>query len=1410
MPPSPLPHNEAGRLEALRRYNILDTPPEAGFDRITALAARLFNVPIALISLVDDSRVWFKSAHGFDRQAIQRQSSICSYALVSEQALVLPDVHQDQRFADNQLVHGDPGVRFYAGAPLRTHDGFTVGTLCILDSQPRDGLSADQQTVLADLAALVVDELDLRLAAHRVAEIDKALVAVTEGVAAQTGTAFFAALVQHLAHTLGVEYVYIGLLDGDRQDAVKTIAACVQGKIGDNFEYLLHHTPCHQVLLKRELCCYPGGVKVQFPDAPLLQPLGIDSYAAIPFFDAEGVPMGLLGVMDGGPFTNVQLIEALLPIFALRIATELDRQQTDAARLRVQQDLEQLVAQRTGELSRANQQLQLEVAERRQTEIALQKEQEMLRVLLENAQAGIVACDQVGLLTLFNQVARDFHGLPEQPLPPEQWAGYYDLYRPDGQTPLPTDEIPLFRALKGEAVENVEMVIAPKGGVARTLLASGQAIAAADGSPLGAVVVMHDITDRKRMEDALRISEARLSSIFETIPDGIVILNVQGQLVTANSAAEQILRLSRDELTERTYDDPAWAIATVDGQPFVPENLPFMQALRTGKSVYSVEQVITHADGARSILCVNASPLTDAKGTITHVVASISDITERKQAELALQASEERYRSVIETTAEGIVLQDADGTIYTCNASAADILGLTVDQLMGRTSLDSHWSTIHEDGSPFPGDQHPSMITLSTGKPQSNVVMGINKPNGTLSWISINTRPLFHPNEATPFAVVASFFDITDRKLIEAERAQRIREQAARIDAEASQFRSALLVDISTTLASLLNHADTLQQVADRVVPFFADWCTIDLLDPERGMERVAVAHCDPAKVELAWQLHRRYPQVVDPPVGLAQTLRLDQTELIAEISAATLEAVAQDPEHLRLLEELGLKSCIAAPLIARGQIFGVISFVTAQSDRRYRPTDLALAENVAHQVAIAVDNARLYQDEQTARSEAEAANRIKDEFLAVLSHELRSPLNPILGWSQLLQKRQPDPDTLLRGLQTIERNAKLQTQLIADLLDVSRILQGKLNLDIAPVQLKATVEAAMETVRLAAEAKSIDLRFTILDFGLEEGDNSNSKIQNPKLQVLGDAGRLQQVVWNLLSNAVKFTPEGGQVEVRLELVGHKKVGDWEHGSSGEETCPDNSITRQPADWPSHQPASPPMPLGTHAQLTISDTGQGITPDFLPYIFDRFRQADSKTTRQFGGLGLGLAIVRQLVELHGGTIAAVSPGEGLGSTFTVRLPLPTNLNAAPQEAVKALRHRALPTQLTGVRILVVEDEADARELLILVLEQAGAVVTAVTSAAEALQRLPQLELDVLISDIAMPEVDGYTLLKQMRSQLTQQGNPPTFKAVALTAYAGEINRQQAIAAGFERHLSKPFEPTELVTAIAALLGTGTN
>ncbi|MEA5507710.1 response regulator [Halotia wernerae UHCC 0503] len=389
-----------------------------------------------------------------------------------------------------------------------------------------------------------------------------------------------------------------------------------------------------------------------------------------------------------------------------------------------------------------------------------------------------------------------------------------------------------------------------------------------------------------------------------------------------------------------------------------------------------------------------------------------------------------------------------------------------------------------------------------------------------------------------------------------------------------------------------------------------------------------------------------------------------------------------------------------------------------------------------------------LLEREQAARTEAETANRIKDEFLAVLSHELRSPLNPILGWAKLLQSRKFDETALKKALATIERNAKLQAQLIEDLLDVSRILQGKLNLNMASVDLAYTIEAAMETVRLAAEAKSIQIQ-TMLDPDVR--------------QVLGDTARLQQVLWNLLSNAVKFTPDQGQVNVRLECI------------------------------------------DTDAQITISDTGKGIDSDFLPYVFDYFRQADSKTTRKFGGLGLGLAISRRLVEMHGGTICVTSPGEGQGAIFTVRLPLIKNsaiIKDTP--TVDSTNVPAADSPLLGIQILVVDDNADTRDFFSFVLEEFGAFVTAVPSASEALQALAQTKPEILISDIGMPEMNGYMLMQQVRAMEAEQGRQK-IPAIALTAYASEIDQQQALKAGFQQHIAKPVAPEELLTAISNLL-----
>lgn len=429
-----------------------------------------------------------------------------------------------------------------------------------------------------------------------------------------------------------------------------------------------------------------------------------------------------------------------------------------------------------------------------------------------------------------------------------------------------------------------------------------------------------------------------------------------------------------------------------------------------------------------------------------------------------------------------------------------------------------------------------------------------------------------------------------------------------------------------------------------------------------------------------------------------------------------------------------------AAPLLdEQGKARGAVAAFLDISDRKQAEANTRqLMTQVQNQ---AEEREQLLLREQAAREVAEVANQMKDEFLAVLSHELRTPLNPILGWTKLLRTGKLNDDKKAIALETIERNAILQTQLIGDLLDISSILQGKLTLTISPVDLTATIAAAKETVQLTAEAKAIQIHTECIP------------LVKP---YMGDSSRLQQVVWNLLTNAVKFTPTGGQVNVKLESI-------------------DN-----------------------YAQIQVSDTGKGISPEFLPYVFDTFRQADSATTRKFGGLGLGLAIVRNIVEMHGGSVYATSLGEGQGATFIVQLPLMVN---TPE-----IQPNATPTtnssDLSGVRVLVVDDEPDTRDLLEFIVQQYGAEVTTAASASEAWELLEQIQPDVLVCDIAMPEKDGYTLIRELRASSQKSSQIP---ALALTAYAGELNQQQALTAGFHKHLAKPVDPDELVRAIASLV-----
>lgn len=383
----------------------------------------------------------------------------------------------------------------------------------------------------------------------------------------------------------------------------------------------------------------------------------------------------------------------------------------------------------------------------------------------------------------------------------------------------------------------------------------------------------------------------------------------------------------------------------------------------------------------------------------------------------------------------------------------------------------------------------------------------------------------------------------------------------------------------------------------------------------------------------------------------------------------------------------------------------------------------------------------------ERARSDAEAANRIKDEFLATLSHELRTPLTSLLGWSSVLREGKRDEKVLNQGLEAIDRNARVQAQLIDDLLDVSRIVSGKLNLDVRPLDISSVTRAAINVVRPAADAKGITL-----DYWAQPGLGAIS----------ADSARLQQIIWNLLSNAVKFTPHGGKITVRLE-------------QEGSDAC-----------------------------ITIQDTGQGIDPEFLPRVFDRFRQADSSTTRSFGGLGLGLAIVRHLVELHGGTVSAHSDGVNKGATFSATFPLLAERAEPVAHAHNGEMNAFESRLLDGLRVLLVDDEAEARQILSTVIARTGAEVKACNSAGEALAKMAEWKPDVILSDIAMPDEDGYSFINKVRSLPREQGGETP--AAALTAYARDVDRRQALDAGYQMHIAKPIGAGQLVTMIARLAG----
>jgi PAS domain S-box-containing protein len=620
----------------------------------------------------------------------------------------------------------------------------------------------------------------------------------------------------------------------------------------------------------------------------------------------------------------------------------------------------------------------------------------------------------------------------------------------------------------------------------------------------------------------------------------------------------------------------------------------------------------------------------------------------------------------------------------------------------------------------------------------------VRRRDGSIFPAQVSDAPI-HDGGGNLIGVVGVSADISERRRSEA--AVREAERRALREYETLLMR---LTHLAESLGTARDHLAVFRDLRDfAVVSVPCIGIFISLYDEERAVRVAKYAWGDGEEVDVS-----TLPPMPVSAEGPNSRAVLTGKVVITDDYWATKQK-GRGQVGILVGEDNGLRpqSSLVVPMATMGRIVGTVE-VQSYENRAYREEHVTAMRMAANLAAVAIENMRLLQFEVRARTAAEESNRLKDEFLATLSHELRTPLTAILGWASMLRDGRLDEKTFGTAVEIIERNARTQQQIIDDILDVSRIITGQLRFDAEPTDLRRVVGAAVDTVRPAAAAKSITLRTTY-----EPGVGP----------VMGEPRRLQQVVWNLLLNAVKFTPIGGEVRAHLDCD------------------------------------------GTHARVVVTDNGPGIRADFLPYVFDRFRQGDQSTTRTHGGLGLGLSIVRHLVELHGGTVRAESEGAGLGATFTVEFPLLRNAECGTrndgQAAGESPTRDPRPAILEGLRVLVVDDEQDALELLKTVLEKTGARVTAVASAEAAHAALADSWPDLLLCDIGMPVEDGYQLMRRVRELESSRSGVPT-PAVALTAYAGEADRALALDAGYQLHVPKPVDPAALVTLIADLVGRG--
>ncbi|BAY98684.1 two-component hybrid sensor and regulator [Tolypothrix tenuis PCC 7101] len=847
-----------------------------------------------------------------------------------------------------------------------------------------------------------------------------------------------------------------------------------------------------------------------------------------------------------------------------------------------------------------------------------------------------------------------------------------------------------------------------------------------------------------------RVTE--LQTLLDVIPIGIGIAeDPECRNIKVNPAFAKKLGISPDNnasLIAPIGEKPGFKVYR-EGKEVPIDELPMQYCTIHGVEVLDYEFDILQADGTSLTLVEYVAPLFDEEGNTRGCIGAFLDITERKQNAQVLRNQQRWLEDVLNLMPRPLLfIEPGTAKVTFANRAADELAGGEFPKDIPALEYDKYYHFTDANGNRIPNEQMPG-VRVARGERLHGLEVDWHTSQGVRSLlIYADTMPAMHGYPAT---CVLVFQDITNIK--DVEKALSINNQ-----------RLKLLFHTANELLSSQNPV----ALVDSLFRKIAEQINLDLylnylIEDNSGVMHLASS--TGITPELAKEIE--YLKVGAAVCGTtAQTRCQTALENVQE---------STDPKT-ELIRSIGIKAYFSYPLIAQGQVLGTLSF-GSRTRTRFTENQKGMMQAVCDQIAIAMERARLISSLQQQTEQLQEANRMKDEFLAILSHELRSPLNAILGWAQLLRSRNLNPTQTAKALETIERNARAQTQLIEDLLDISRMIRGKLRLTVATCNLITIIKSGLETLNLAAQAKEIDLHFTIQEnshktYSLSDL-NAVQKLDADFL-VSGDAERLQQIIWNLLSNAIKFTSPGGKVDIKLGKIEAKFQGN----------------------------------LTSYALIQVIDTGIGISAEFLPYVFDRFRQADSSSTRMHGGLGLGLAIVRHLVELHGGTVQVDSPGEQQGATFTVKLPLLSIAKGdicLPQSS-ETDSSLLLNSSLAGVRVLIVDDEADSREFIATVLQQVQAEVQTAASASEAMQLISQWQPDVIVSDIGMPKEDGYSFIRKVRSLPPEQGG--NIPAAALTAYARAEDRRRAIQEGYQLHLPKPIEPAELATVVASLVGRG--